>query len=190
MPPRGFGAERPACSAFGLRARVPPSACFASAGARRHRAVTYDTALSRPFAASRASSRKQAVERRERAVRSEPRREPCDDGGDRTGRRVERRWARSWRATSDRAVTKKCVRTRSWRATPRERCDDGLECRAARCSESGLCARGRRQSGPLLTTAPIPEPLARVVLRRWSRSVRRPEWSCAAAISRSVRRCW
>jgi len=38
MPPGGCGVVRPACSAFGLCARVPPSAGEASAGARRRRA--------------------------------------------------------------------------------------------------------------------------------------------------------
>ena len=37
MPPRGSGVVRPACSAFGLRARLPPSAGEARAGARRNR---------------------------------------------------------------------------------------------------------------------------------------------------------
>ena len=58
--------------------------------------------------------------------------------------------------------------------------DDWWACRAARCSESGLCARGRRQRGTLLTTAPIPEPLAcvvteEVVAERQGRGLRRAQ---------------
>jgi len=42
LPPPGCGVVRPACSASGLRARVPPNAGEAGAGARPRRAVAGD----------------------------------------------------------------------------------------------------------------------------------------------------